>query len=466
MDGSGRGSKLSSRKGLHPTQIVAAAFTAIILLGTLLLSLPIATNSGKATPFLDALFTSTSATTVTGLSTLNVETHWNLFGHVVIALLIQFGGFGIVGFASLVAILLEGKVSLKNRLLTTSEAGSTASNVKGLLFNILKIMLFFQGLLFIFLFFRFLTEYHYDWNNALAHGVFHAISAFNNAGFALYADSMMGFARDPWILIPIFATVFIASVGFPTIVEIRDRLRLRMAPILRRTENYTMPKQWSLNSRITLWGSFVLLVGGTVVIGALEWNNPATLGPLPWWDKMFDSIFASVMPRTAGFNSVDVLGMLPSTWLVTDILMFVGGASVSTSGGIKIGTAVVLFYIVYTEVRGETAVNIGNRRLPRSMQRQALTIVTVTSFVIVGATLLLRLTTPFTLDQILLVVFSAVGTVGLDSGMVSTMNDGAKFLVSLLMLFGRLGPIVVATSIALRRTHRHFEYPKERPLIG
>jgi Trk-type K+ transport system membrane component len=457
---------MSSRKGLHPTQIVAGAFTAIILLGTFLLSLPIATNSGKMTPFLDALFTATSATTVTGLSTLNVETHWNLFGHVVIGLLIQFGGFGIVGFASLVAILLEGKVSLRNRLLTTSEAGSNASNVKGLLFNVLKVMLFFQGLLFIFLFVRFMNEYHYEWNKALAHGAFHAISAFNNAGFALYADSMMSFARDPWIIAPIFVTVFIASVGFPTIVEIRDRLRLKMAPLLRRKENYTMPEQWSLNSRITLWGSFVLLIGGTITIGFLEWNNPATFGPLPWWDKIFDSIFASVMPRTAGFNSVDILGMLPSTWLVTDVLMFIGGASVSTSGGIKIGTAVVLFYIVYTEVRGETAVNIGNRRLPRSMQRQALTIVTVTTLVILGASMLLRLTTPYTLDQILLVVFSAVGTVGLDSGMTATMNDGAKFLVSLLMLFGRLGPIVVATSIALRRTRRHFEYPKERPLIG
>jgi trk system potassium uptake protein TrkH len=370
---------MSSRKGLHPTQIVAGAFTAIILLGTFLLSLPIATNSGKATSFLDALFTATSATTVTGLSTLNVETHWNLFGHVVIGLLIQFGGFGIVGFASLVAILLEGKISLKNRLLTTSEAGSNASNVKGLLFNVLKVMFFFQGLLFIFLFVRFLSEYHYEWNKALAHGAFHAISAFNNAGFALYADSMMSFARDPWIIVPIFVTVFIASVGFPTIVEMRDRLRLKMAPLLRRKENYTMPEQWSLNSRITLWGSLVLLVGGTITIGFLEWNNPATFGPLPWWDKIFDSIFASVMPRTAGFNSIDVVGMLPSTWLVTDILMFVGGASVSTAGGIKIGTAVVLFYIVYTEVRGETAVNIGNRRLPRSMQRQALTCLLYTS---------------------------------------------------------------------------------------
>lgn len=466
MDGSGRGSTMSSRKGLHPTQVVAAAFTAIILLGTFLLTLPIATNSGKVTPFMDALFTATSATTVTGLSTLNVETHWNLFGHVVIGALIQVGGFGIVGFASLVAILLEGKISLRNRMLTSSEAGSTASNIRGLLFNVLKIMLFFQGLLFVFLFARFMTEYKYEWNVALGHGVFHAVSAFNNAGFALYADSMMSFARDGWILIPIFITVFIASIGFPTIVEIRDRLMLKLAKLFNRKMSYTMPDQWSLNSRIVLWGSLVLLLSGTLIIGLLEWNNPKTLGPLPVVDKIFDSIFSAVMPRTAGFNSLDVLGMLPGTWLVTDILMFIGGASVSTAGGIKIGTAVVLFYIVYTEVRGETAVNVGNRRLPRSMQRQALTIVTVTTLVIVGATMVLRLTTDYTLDQILFVVFSAVGTVGLDSGMVSTMNDGAKMLVSLLMLFGRLGPIVVATSIALRRTRRHFEYPKERPLIG
>lgn len=457
---------MSSRKGLHPTQVVAGAFTAIIMLGTFLLSLPVATTSGKSTPFLDALFTATSATTVTGLSTLNVETHWNMFGHVVIALLIQFGGFGIVGFASLVAILLEGKVSLKNRLLTSSEAGATAANIRGLLFNVLKIMLFFQVLLFAFLFVRFLNEYGYEWNKALGHSIFHAISAFNNAGFALYADSMMGFARDPWMLVPIFVTVFIASVGFPTIVEMRDRLKIKVAKLRNKTISLSLPQQWSLNSRITLWGSFVLLVGGTLAFAFLEWNNPGTLGPLPWWDKIFDSIFSSVMPRTAGFNSVDVLAMQPSTWMVTDVLMFIGGASVSTAGGIKIGTAVVLFYIVYTEIRGETAVNIGNRRLPRSMQRQALTILTVTYMVIVGATMLLRLTTTFTLDEILFLVFSAVGTVGLDPGITTSLNDGAKFLVSLLMLFGRLGPIVVATSIALRRTRRHFEYPKERPLIG
>ena len=454
------------RKGLHPSQLIAIAFTAIILSGTLLLSLPIATQSGKSTPFLDALFTATSATTVTGLSTLNVETHWNLFGHVIIGLLIQVGGFGIVGFASLVGILLNGRATLKTRLNATSEVGSNAPNVKELLLNVLKIMLFFQGILAAILTWRFATEYSYSLNDAIGHGVFHAISAFNNAGFALYSDSMIQFARDGWILIPIFTTVFLASLGFPTIAEIRDRLGLKVAAIFKLTPDYTMPKQWSLNSRIVLWASLALLGLGTLAIAILEWNNPNTLGPLTIAQKVVDSVFASVMPRTAGFNSLDVGLMEPTSWLVTSTLMFIGGASASTAGGIKLGTLVVLFYIVYTEIRGDTAVNIGNRRLPRSMQRQALTIVSLYAVVTIGAIFILRVSTEFSLDAILFEVVSAVGTVGLSTGITADLPAHAKILMSLLMLFGRLGPIIVATSLALRRTKRHFEYPKERPLIG
>jgi len=454
------------RKGLHPSQIISIAFTAIILLGTALLSLPIASQTGKSTPFLDSLFTATSATTVTGLSTLDVEAHWSLFGHVVIAVLIQVGGFGIVGFASLVAILLDGRVSLRTRLNATSETGSTAPDVKSLLLNILKIMLFFQVILSGILTWRFATEYKYELNEALAHGVFHAISSFNNAGFALYSDSMIRFARDGWILVPILVTVFIASLGFPTIVEMRDRLILKLARLFRIVPSYTMPKQWSLNSRIVLWASFALVTIGTVAIAFIEWDNPNTLGSLTPIQRSVDSLFASVMPRTAGFNSLDVSQMQPTSWLVTSILMFIGGSSASTAGGIKIGTFVVLLYIVYTEIRGDNAVNVGNRRLPRSMQRQALTIVSLYMIVVVGALLILRLTTEFTLDQILFEVVSAVGTVGLSTGITAQLPEHAKFLLALLMLFGRLGPIIVATSLALRRTKRHFEYPKERPLIG
>jgi Trk-type K+ transport system membrane component len=457
---------MASKRGGRPARLVALSFTALIALGSFLLSLPIATNSGKSTPFLDALFTSTSAVTVTGLSTLDVEAHWNLFGHLVIGALIEIGGFGIVGFATLIAILIEGRVSLKNRLTTNAEVGGSARDVKGLLLNVLKIMLSFQLLLFAFLFFRFIYGYGYEPTKALAHAAFHAISAFNNAGFALYSDNFMRFSADGWVLIPVLAAVFIASVGFPAVSEIRDRLKLRMLARLGRPASFSLPAQWSLNTRITLWGSFVLLMLGVVLIGFLEWNNPNTFGPFSVLDKSINTVFAAVMPRTAGFNSVDVVGMLPSTWLVTDFLMFIGGASVSTSGGIKIGTAVVLFYVIYTEIRGEAAVNIGNRRLPRSMQRQAFTIVGVTAFVLIGATMFLRLTTNFSLDQILLEVFSAVGTVGLTGGMTPLLPVHGKILISLLMLFGRLGPIVVATSLALRSTKRHFEYPRERPLIG
>ena len=454
------------RKGLHPSQIISLAFTGIILLGTALLVLPIATQSGKSTPVFDALFTATSATTVTGLSTLDVETHWSLFGHVVIALLIQVGGFGIVGFASLVAILLDGRVSLRTRLNANSETGASAPDVKSLLFNVLKIMLFFQVILGGILTWRFATEYGYELNKALAHGAFHAISSFNNAGFALYSDSMIQFARDGWILVPIFTTVFLASLGFPTIVEMRDRLFLKLAKLFKVKASYSMPKQWSLNSRIVLWASFALLAIGTVALAFIEWSNPNTLGPLTPIQKIVDSVFASVMPRTAGFNSLDVSQMQPTSWLVTSILMFIGGASASTAGGIKIGTFVVLLYIVYTEIRGDNAVNVGNRRLPRSMQRQALTIVSLYMVVIVGALLILRFTTGFTLEQLLFEVVSAVGTVGLSTGITAQLPEHAKFLLALLMLFGRLGPIIVATSLALRRTKRHFEYPKERPLIG
>jgi Trk-type K+ transport system membrane component len=448
---------MASKRGGRPARLVALSFTAVIALGTFLLSLPIATNSGKATPFLDALLTATSATTVTGLSTLDVEAHWNVFGHIVIGALIEIGGFGIVGFATLIAILIEGRISLKTRMNTTAEVGGSSRDVRGLLFNVVKIMLFFQLVLYVFLFFRFVNTYGYEPAKAVAHAAFHAVSAFNNAGFALYSDSMMRFAGDGWILIPVMAAVFIASIGFPTITEIRDRLKLKIYAWRKLEAPFELPRQWSLNTRITLWGSLALLLLGVLLIGFLEWNNPKTLGPFSALDKIVS---------TAGFNSVDVVGMLPSTWLVTDFLMFIGGASVSTSGGIKIGTAVVLFYVIYTEIRGEAAVNIGNRRLPRSMQRQAFTIVGITAVVLIAATMFLRLTTNFTLDQILLEVFSAVGTVGLTGGMTPLLPDHGKIVISLLMLFGRLGPIVVATSLALRATKRHFEYPRERPLIG
>ena len=460
-------SSVLNLRGVHPTRLIAIAFTLIIAIGAALLSLPAANKSGKWLNFFDSLFTSVSAVTVTGLSTVDTETNWTMFGHVVIALLMQIGAFGIIGFGALVIYLIEGRLSLRGKITASSEVTtSSVPDVKTLLKNIAKVMLAFQGVLCAILFWRFFTEYDYSVGKAFGHGLFHAIASFNNAGFALYTDNMMRFARDPWVIIPIFVVVYLASLGFPVLVEMRDRIKEKWKSRFVQDFSPTLPRQWSLNSRIVLWASFFLLTFGAVAIGFLEWANPRTLGSLDLVSKILDSIFASVMPRTAGFNSLDISAMNPATWLVINFLMFIGGASASTAGGIKVGTFVVLLYVVYTEIRGETAVNIGNRRLPRSMQRQALTIVSITASVIVGAVMLLRLTTSYTLDQIIFEVMSAVGTVGLSTGITASLPDHAKFLLSLLMLFGRLGPIVVATSLALRKNKRHYELPKERPLIG
>lgn len=460
-------SSVLNLRGVHPTRLIAIAFTLIVTVGALMLSLPVANKSGAWLNFFDSLFTSVSAVTVTGLATVDTETNWTMFGHVVIAILMQIGAFGIVGFSALVIYLIEGRLSLRGKITASSEVTTYAvPDVKTLLRNIAKVMLAFQAVLFVVLFWRFLTEYEYSLSQALGHGLFHAIASFNNAGFALYTDSMIRFARDPWIIVPVFLVVYLASLGFPVIVELRDRIKEKWKSRFVEGFSPTLPRQWSLNSRIVLWASFVLMMFGALVIGVLEWNNPRTLGSLDLVSKILDSIFASVMPRTAGFNSLDISAMNPATWLVINFLMFIGGASASTAGGIKVGTFVVLLFVVYTEIRGETAVNIGNRRLPRSMQRQALTIVALTASVTIASVILLRLTTAFSLDQILFEVMSAVGTVGLSTGITPNLPDHAKFLLSLLMLFGRLGPIVVATSLALRPTKRHYELPKERPLIG
>ncbi len=460
------GIDLSTRK-IHPTRLIAIAFTGVILVGAALLSTPWANKNGQSLNFLDSLFTAVSAVTVTGLATIDTETNWTMFGHVVIAILMQIGAFGIVGFGALVIFLIDGRLSLKGKLTATNEYSTgSAPDVRTLLRRIAQFMLGFQAVLFLILFVRFVNEYGYSSNKALGHGLFHAIASFNNAGFALYSDSMMRFAQDPWIIVPVFLTVYIASLGFPVLSEILDRLKNKLNQVRHPGAVSVLPVQWSLNSRIVLWASFILMVLGAIYIGFLEWNNPRTLGALSLGNKIWDSIFASVMPRTAGFNALDISEMNPATWLGMNFLMFIGGASASTAGGIKVGTFVVLIFVVYTEIRGETAVNIGNRRLPRSMQRQALAIVSLTSMVIIGSVILLRLTTSFSLDQILFEVFSAVGTVGLSTGITPELPAHAKFLLSLLMLFGRLGPIVVATSLALRKVKRHYELPRERPLIG
>ncbi len=449
------------KRTLHPAQFVVMAFGAAVVVGTIFLLFPFSTAPGKSTDFVTALFTAVSAVCITGLTVVETGAHWSGFGQLVILFLIQLGGLGIVAFATLVGLLIAGRISLKDRLNTMTEAKIVGiSSMPDLLRAIMLVYFGFELALAIYLISRLSLVYGEPLPDAIWDGLFHAISAFNNAGFSLYQDSMSSFANDLFIIGPIGLAVVVGGLGFPVLIELHERFwRLNLQPSGK-------PKRFSLHTRLTLGTTATLLVLGSLFIGLLEWNNPTTLGKFNFFERIWNSIFMAIVPRSGGFSSVDVGDMDPATWLGMDLLMFIGGGSASTAGGLKVTTLAILIFIIYTEIRGETAVNVGNRRLPRSIQRQALTLVALYATVIIVSTLFLAATTKFPLDNLLFEVISAAATVGLSTGITSELPDFAKVWLAVLMFIGRLGPVVVASALALRVSRRHYELPKERPLIG
>ena len=446
--------------------MVAEAYTAVILLGGLLLTLPVSRASGKMGGFLEAMFTSVSAICVTGLSTVNVETYWTPFGHLIIMLLIKLGGLGILTLATLIGFLIARRVGMRATMLGATESSNLRmGSVKKTIGRIVIVVSAIEAVTATLLTLRFWTEYQYDLGKAIWYGTFHSISSFNNAGFALFGDSIMRFQADAWIMLPICLNVIVGGLGFLVLFELGRRMAGRVEA--RRVGGAIESKlHWTLTTRIVLWGSLILVVGGTLFFLFSEWGNPKTLGPMDLGVKVLSAFALSVFARTAGFNSVDISALDPTSWLAHDILMFIGGGSGSTAGGIKVTTAAVLIFIVWTEIRGDTAVNIGNRRLPRSIQRQALTLISLSFLVVIGATMVLHLLTPFSTDQIIFEVISAFGTVGLSTGITASLPPAAQIVLMLVMFVGRLGTVVVASSLAARVTHVHYELPKERPIIG
>jgi Trk-type K+ transport system membrane component len=361
----------------------------------------------------------------------------------------------------LVGLLISGRISLRDRLNTLSEAKIIGiDNVPALLRTILLVYFGFEIALAIYLIARLRITYDESMGEAIWNGLFHAISAFNNGGFSLYSDSMATFSQDLFVIAPIAIAVIVGGLGFPVLIELHERIWGL------NKQQSGKPRRFSLHTRVTLAATIVLLTLGSMFIGVMEWNNPKTLGGLNVLEKLWNAAFMSAMPRSGGLSSVDVGQMDPATWLGLDFMMFIGGGSASTAGGIKVTTIAILFFIIYTEVRGETAVNVGNRRLPRSIQRQALTLVSLYAMLIIFSTILLAATTNFTLDELLFDVISAAATVGLSTGITPDLPDFAKVWLAILMFVGRLGPVVIASALALRVTRRHYELPKERPLIG
>ncbi|MGW7520973.1 TrkH family potassium uptake protein [Streptomyces sp. NPDC054796] len=437
----------------HPAQIVVAGFALAVLAGSGLLMLPVAKAGPGGASGLEAVFSATSAVCVTGLVVVDTPVYWSGFGQAVILALIQVGGFGIMTFASLLVALVSHRLGLRARLTAAAETKSLGlGEVRTVVFGVVKVSLLLEAVTALFLTLRFGLGYDTSWPRAVWLGIFHAISAFNNAGFALYSDSLMRFATDPWICLPIAFAVIAGGLGFPVLFELRRRLR--------------RPRGWSLHTKIVLWATGLFLLGGSVFITAIEWSNPATLGRLDVPGKLLVGFFQGVMPRTAGFNSVDIAEMNPASWLGMDVLMFIGGASAGTAGGIKVTTFAVLLFVVYAEVRGEGAVNIFRRRLHGDVQRQALTIVLLSVAAVSASTLAFMVFTDNSLDRSLFEVISAFATVGLSTGITADLPTTEQILLIVLMFIGRLGPVTVASALALRSRVRMYDLPEERPVIG
>lgn len=437
----------------HPAQVVVTGFGVTITAGTLLLSLPQATADAGSASWLDALFTATSAVCVTGLVTGDTGTYWSTFGELVILGLIQVGGLGLMTLATLFAILLSGRLGLRARMVAQVETKTMRMmDVRRVVRHVVVFSLACEAVAATVLSARLVIGYGEPVGRGVYLGVFHAVSAFNNAGITLWPDSLVQFTADPWIGLTICAAVVVGGLGFPVVFDL--------------ARHWRRPRTWSMLTRVTLATTAVLLAGGTLVLTMAEWNNPDTLGALSEPERLAAGFLAGVMPRSGGFNSVDLAQMRPESWLVTDVLMFIGGGSAGTAGGIKVTTFGLLAFVLWAEMRGEARVNVGHRRLPEGTQRQAISIVLLGVGMVTAATFTLLALTGHPLDRVLFEVVSAFGTVGLSTGITDELPSAGHLLLITLMFVGRIGPLTFATALALRERTRRYELPEERPIVG
>ncbi|MEU3445694.1 potassium transporter TrkG [Streptomyces thermolilacinus] len=442
----------------HPARTLVLAFAVAVLVGTGLLALPLATESGHSAGFVTALFTATSAVCVTGLVVVDTGMYWSGFGQGVILALVQAGGFGIMTMASLLALLISGKLRLRLQLTALAETKTFGiGDVRRVLLGVAGTTLAVELAVSAVLALRFRFGYDMPIGQAVYHAFFHAVSAFNNGGFALLVDSVVPYRTDPLVTLPLAAAVILGGIGFPVLLELLRHRRRRLT---------TGRRGWTLHTKLTIVTTAALLFTGSALTTLLEWGNPGTLGPLHWSGKLLNGFFHSVMTRSGGFNAVDVGAMEASTLLMTCTLMFVGGGSAGTAGGIKVTTFAVLAAAMVAEARGEPNSTIMGRRLAPHALRQALTVALLGVGFVTAATLALLTVVKAPLEAVLFEAVSAFATVGLSTGITADLPVSGELIVTLLMFVGRLGPVTLVSALALRERTRRYELPEERPVIG
>ncbi len=438
---------------LKGVQILALGFLAVILIGAIILTLPISSASGEYTNFLDALFTSTSAVCVTGLITLDTGTHWSMFGQTIIMLLIEIGGLGFMSFTTLIAIILGKKITLRDRLIL-QDAMNTFS-IQGLVKMVEYVLTFtvtvqLSGAL------LFSTQFipQYGIGKGLFYSLFHSISAFCNAGFDLFGNfsSLTSYSSNWVVILVVSALIIIGGIGFAVWIEIY---------------NFKSIKKLSLHSKIVILVTAVLIVGGTILMFIFEHNNPNTLANMNMGDKIVNSFFAAVTPRTAGFNSISTDGMTNAGNFLTILLMFIGGSPGSTAGGIKTTTIGVLLVTVICVIRGRDDAEAFKKRFPKELIYKAFTLFFIGGVLVIGATMLLSYTEQgASFLSLLYETTSAFGTVGITLGLTQQLTEIGKVLIMIMMYLGRVGPLTVVLSLMKNKKNNGVRYPEGKILIG
>ncbi len=452
-------------------------FLALISVGTLLLTLPVSRTGDEPPDGMAALFTAVSSACVTGLTVVDTATYWSPTGQGVILAMIQVGGLGVMSLATVLTLLVLGRLGVHGTLIAQHDSHtSVRGDVRSVLRTIVFSSLALEAVITLVLTAGFMLDRHESFRPALWHGLFHAVSAFNNAGFALYSDNITPFISDPWFILPLCAAVVAGGIGFPVYHELIQQRR-RAQRLMRRgllgtlggetpSDDRLLRRPLSVHARITLLGYFGLAAISTLSFALVEWNDPDTLGPQDASGKVLGSLMSGITTRTAGFNVIDYAHAQPETLFLDSIMMFIGGGSAGTAGGIKVGTFVLLAFVIWAEMRGSEQVVVGHRAVSSTTVRQALSVVLLGVAAVVAGTMSLLAASDHPVGVVLFEASSAFGTTGLSTGITPGFGLFGHLVLIALMFLGRLGPITVATALALTERKRAYRLPEERPIVG
>ena len=446
-----------------PARFAIVIFASLILVFTALFSLPIATSSGKQAPLVDALFTAVSVSCVTGLSTVDMATYWSPFGHVLVFLGVEIGGVGVLTVASILGLVISRRLGLRQKLLAAGDAnplrirkgpiaegqairlGETGNLLRTVAISALVI----EAGVAILLFPRMLIQGVPVWDAAWQ-SVYISAMAFTNTGFLPTSTGLAPYAGDVWFLSVIMLGVVAGAIGFPVIYALSRNLR--------------NPRRWSLHVKLTLITFALLLVMGALAYFVLEFDH--AFRGLDGGQRVLQSFFLSSMARSGGFSTIDISQLDGSSLLVTDMLMFIGGGSASTAGGIKVTTLAILFLAAFAEARGRDDMEAYERRIPQDVLRLGVSVVLWGATTVAVSCIVIMMMTDAALDHVLFDVISAFATCGLSTGFTANTTDAAQYVLAATMFFGRIGTVTLAAALAASQHPKLFRQPEERPIVG